>query len=238
MALQAYIDDSQTDKGALVLAGFISDVEKWASFSVEWKQHLDLAGLEEFKMAELGCGSPEIVASVYRIAEKHAIGIIACAVPIAPLEKVAAEFSNRPIDRNPYLFGFKAVVNLCAQYQHEMGLTEPIDFLFDEKVGEQNIIHSGWKLYVKSVPVETRERTGAMPIFRNSKSLMPIQAADLIAWWYRRMFLAKGTMADWPFPWSEQKRLALMSFSFTEGDLRQNFLDGVRNAPHQAQRVI
>jgi hypothetical protein len=227
LVLQAFIDDSQTDGDVLVLAGFISDAIKWTSFSKEWAEHLKLAGLEEFKMSEFGLNEPEIVASFYRIAEKHALGTLACAVPIRPLEKVALEFSNDPMNRNPFLFGFKAVVNLCAQYQKDMGVHQPIEFLFDEKTGEQSIIHNAWKIYVDSVPDDIRAVTGPMPIFRNSKSALPIQAADLIAWWYRRMFREHGKMSGWPFPWSEQRKLALMSFSFSEDDFRENFAAGI-----------
>ena len=227
LVLQAHIDDSTSDGQVLVLAGFISTAIKWAEFTVEWDEYLRLANMTEFKMAEMGMNETEIAAFFYRIAEKHALGVIACAVPIAPLAKVAGEFSNRPIDRNPYIFGFKAIVSLCAQYQREMGMNDPIDFIFDEKVGEDSVIHQAWKFYVDSVPEEDRQVTGSMPIFRKSHIVKPIQAADLIAWWYRRMFLNTGEMKGWPYPWTEKKKLALMTFSFSEEDFRDNFLNSI-----------
>ena len=238
LVLQAFIDDSTTDGQVLVLAGFISTAIKWAEFTVEWTEHLRIANMEEFKMAEMGINNNEITASFYRIAEKHAVGVLACAVPIAPLAKVASEFSNRPIDRNPYIFGFKAIVSLCAQYQREMGMNEPIDFIFDEKVGEDSVIHQAWKFYVDSVPEEDRQVTGSMPIFRKSHIVKPIQAADLIAWWYRRMFLKTGNMGGWPYQWTEKKKLALMTFSFSEEDFRDNFVNSISLSNSKRQITV
>jgi len=179
--------------------------------------------LSEFKMSDFGMNKTEIVASFYRIIERHALATIACAVPIDVLEKVAREFSDRPVDRNPFIFAFTAVVNLCAQSQHELNIHSPIDFIFDEKEGEQALIIAAWNYYVSMLPERERSVTGGTPIFRRSNIELPIQAADLCAWWYRKMYEETRLMSGWPFPWSERKRLASMNFSFNENDLRQTF---------------
>jgi hypothetical protein len=52
--LQAYLDDSGMGQPpASVMAGFVSTSERWATFSDEWKQALDMRpSIEYFKMSE------------------------------------------------------------------------------------------------------------------------------------------------------------------------------------------
>ena len=54
--LSAYYDESGTDRSrasALTVAGYISTVEKWANFQIEWQKMLDGEGLEYFHMTDL-----------------------------------------------------------------------------------------------------------------------------------------------------------------------------------------
>lgn len=56
--LQAYVDESETEDGALALGGLISTPERWAEFTREWEamlKHGTLAssGDYHFKMSEM-----------------------------------------------------------------------------------------------------------------------------------------------------------------------------------------
>lgn len=50
--LQAYIDESFSNESSIyAMAGFIASAEKWAAFSDEWSQFLDMGpSIEHFKM--------------------------------------------------------------------------------------------------------------------------------------------------------------------------------------------
>ena len=227
LVLQAHIDDSTSDGQVLVLAGFISTAIKWAEFTIESDEHLRLANMKEFKMAEMGMNETEITASFYRIAEKHALGVLATASPDCVTCEGCGRIQQSCCRPEPLHLRVQCIVSLCAQYQRDMGLNEPIDFIFDEKIGEDSVIHQAWKFYVNSVPDEDRQVTGSMPIFRKSYIVKPIQAADLIAWWFRRMFLKTGKMSGWPYDWTEKKKLAWMTSSFSEEDFRDNFVNSI-----------
>jgi hypothetical protein len=56
LMLQAYIDDSRSDDPPVfALGGFIAPAEKWASFSDEWQQFLDMPpAIKYFKMRVTG----------------------------------------------------------------------------------------------------------------------------------------------------------------------------------------
>jgi hypothetical protein len=137
--LQAHIDDSRTGSETLVLAGYIATVDEWLAFSDEWGEHLKLAGMPYFKMSESAGLGVEIIASFYRIIERHAPAAVACVVPSAALRSAVDKSGLRSMFRdgelldNPYLWAFKAIVNFTAQFQEQMGLKEPIDFIFDEQ---------------------------------------------------------------------------------------------------------
>ena len=226
VAIQAYIDDSRTDGEVLVLAGFIARSAAWDVFSLEWERALQQKGLEEFKASEWGVSDVEIEKQgfFYRIIEQHVAATLAVAVPIPALEKVAKEFGGVLIDFNPYLFAFKAMVNLVAQNQHDlMSASEPIDFLFDEQQGEKDLIVKAWDMYKSSIPMRERKVTGSPPRFLNSKTHMPVQAADLAAWWHRKWFRENRSIRGWPYPWKELKPLGYLKFSFEEAEYRENF---------------
>jgi hypothetical protein len=58
MVLQAFIDESYSNDGTYVLAGYIASVEEWASFSREWQELLPYGTLDKddqfhFKMSEM-----------------------------------------------------------------------------------------------------------------------------------------------------------------------------------------
>ena len=59
MALQAYFDDSSTEDGVHVLAGYMARAESWGNFSNDWEKLLHLTyqdrktGVLRFKMQEI-----------------------------------------------------------------------------------------------------------------------------------------------------------------------------------------
>ena len=158
-------------------------------------------------MSEIGANDTEIVASFYRIAERHVAAGIAFAIPIAPLAKVCDEsgFPQSNSIRNPYYLAVKGVINCTAQHQHQFGLTEPIDFIFDNQ-GEGAKIRDAWDAYVNGqITPEVLALTGEEPQFLSDARHLPLQAADLYAWWLRRAWTEGGMDAflhKWPFPWS------------------------------------
>ena len=71
----AFIDDSRSEDGRFfVLAGFIATAEKWATFSDQWQELLDMhPRLARFKMNEMG-RTPERLERAqwfYRVIEEH-----------------------------------------------------------------------------------------------------------------------------------------------------------------------
>ena len=60
------------------------------------------------------------------------------------------------------------------------------EWVFDDQgpVGAETVV---WYSHMKSLePPHLAEKWGGTPIFRNDKDILPLQAADLVAWHRRR----------------------------------------------------
>jgi uncharacterized protein (DUF1697 family) len=57
---------------------------------------------------------------------------------------------------------------------------------------------------------------GDMPIFRDDAKVMPLQAADLYAWWILKW--QREGVKDWatemPFPWSKKRKIQSLAVYF------------------------
>ncbi len=226
LVLQAYIDGSGgRDRAALILAGYVATVEQWLPFTDEWDAKLKQAGKPYVKMSEMA-SEPEFAAYFYKVIEQHVAAGIAFAIPIAPLQKVCDELgypSDSPI-RNPYYMASKGIINVTAQYQqHEIGLQEPINFIFDQQ-SEEGRIRRAWDSYVNGrIPPEVKALTGEKPLFLDDTKHAPLQAADIYAWWLRRKWEEGGMDAflnQWPFPWTCKREFPRFMMALNENDIR------------------
>jgi hypothetical protein len=201
MALQAFIDDSYTPDGVFVLAGHVASAEAWAAFAREWEEMLphgvlDRYGKHHFKMAEMA-SNPERMARVagfYRLIEKHVALSVSCRFDVRHLRQAQSRLwlLKRPIHwepfDNPYIMAFRCLVDGFHNYRPNIAdilpLDQKVDFFFDEQT-EKKMILSSWDSYMDSRPPETRGLYGTTPRFESDNDFLPLQAADLWAWWVR-----------------------------------------------------
>lgn len=209
LMIQAYVDDSMTDGEVLVLAGLLASVERWEAFSVAWQERLDHARWPFFHMADVWFrGSDEALEHAkwhYYTIRDHAQGAICMTVPLFPLRLAAIKFGLAgTAAANPYTWAIKGLVNNLAAHGHTWGLQEPVDFIFDERPKEENDVREVWDHYISTLSEEVRNMTGRKPIFENDKKVLPLQAADMWAWWCRKTWRDNGGIipADaFPIPW-------------------------------------
>ena len=233
---QAYVDGSGTgDPDLLVIAGCIATAVDWEDFSKEWKVRLEQAHLTRFKMNEMAGSRMEVAGYFYRAIEESKIkAAISCAIRTAELRKAVnefpwpAEFTNRDALMNPYYFAFKAITDMIAQYQHQLGIDGPVDFIFDEE-GEKSRLVGMWdRLKLSSLPA-FRKNMGAEPVFKKDEDVSPLQAADLYAWWVRKWHV--DNVLDWgerlPFPWTMKRNIRRFHAEFGEKDFIVEFEKGL-----------
>jgi hypothetical protein len=121
---------------------------------------------------------------------------------------------------NAYYFAFLAVVDGVAREQQKLGLTEQVDFVFDEQVMEQDKIAKGWESFKGLAKPEIRTRIGNFPYFLDDVKFKPLQAADLIAWWVRKLHTNEpDRVPRTEIPWKSSRQLPSFQFHYDEARL-------------------
>jgi hypothetical protein len=225
---KAYVDASgKGDLNLLVIAGYIAPAAIWTEFSKEWQARLDDAHMPYFKMNEM-TRRPEIVGWFYKVIEEQNVtAAISCVVHTAELIKVVKEISwpsfiiNIRSIKNPYRFAFKAIIDGLLQRQIQLNIHEPVDFIFDQD-SEIESLQEAWDLMKLSSTPELRRLMGNKPIDQDDKKVLPLQAADLYAWWVRhwRVNNIKDSVERLKFPWPVSRDISRLDMEFGEKDFR------------------
>lgn len=242
LVLQAYIDESCTrgpDGSLFVMAGYIATVEDWMAFSDEWASLLTLKSphyrhISEFHMNEMAQSPVALEQSelFYRIIEKHLHVHISCSIRLEDLRTEYQRITwpdwldNLEILTNEYFAGFDQIIRGLALHQDQLGLHEPIDIIFDEHTNKTKCLVA-WDYMKRGGHPEIRKMLGDTPIFRDSSTTMPLQAADMLAYWLRASQLKKPISDPefkLQFPWPmKTKAMAGLSLYMTPEMIRNNF---------------
>jgi len=213
--LEAYIDDSGSSPGEpiFVLAGFISTVEEWAQFSIEWKAVLDRSpGLEYFKMSEAFSRVKQFnelrwteeairdrVMELAQVIAGHAIARVNVTMLKADWDRLIGGRVHPSID-HPYFFCFYQTLLAVVHHQRQHGWDTKIDFIFDEE-GELGAETARWYSWFKAAAPKLSYRyLSGPPIHRDDKKFLPLQAADLYAGQIRQFMSLNRTLAVPPNP--------------------------------------
>lgn len=209
VVLQAYYDDSRdkVNSNVLVLAGAIASEDNWAEFAKDWAEILSIRPQwKRFKMSEVarsgGDESFERAQHHYRVFERYADGVFAVAVPIQTLRESVAEFRLPESFANPYFLAWRSIMDLTMLFCREHRIQERVDYFFDQQ-GEAGQIIAAYQRLLESDPDNRRDIPRRLPKFEDDEEFLPLQAADMCAWWYRHRYEERGTLLgeESPFPW-------------------------------------
>jgi hypothetical protein len=201
-AMQAFLDDSGMGQApASVIGGFVSTTERWKEFSSEWQDALDVRpAIAYFKMKEANGLRGEFkgwsadrrderIALLFSIIERHAMFGVSSAIQHEMYNAIFRGRLSKPTAslEYPYFILFHGVVTSIAQHLAKSGHAEPIDFVFDTQPDQMKKMLKGWELFVSRSGDAHRALIKKPPVFRDDKRALPLQAADLHAWWVRKM---------------------------------------------------
>jgi len=229
--LQAYIDES-VGGGIYAMAGYIASAEQWASFSDEWKQFLEmkpriayfkyseavhLTGEFRFWRAE---ARDEKMALLYKVIGEHVIASLASAVNIEEHKRIFGGKGMPRALRSPYHLLLYSMISEIAAHQDIVAINDVIDFIFDDHVMEKEKIYNGWELFKMATPMP-KHLIGAMPIFRDDMTVLPLQAADMLVGRMLASWKKKFSIVD-PLPiahFPSQKNVKGLGLVWTEKEL-------------------
>jgi hypothetical protein len=204
MTLQAYIDESSDENGVFVLAGCISDAESWAAFTKEWEEVLKYGilnkhGRYHFKMSDMALNEERMsrVPLFLKIIEKYVLGFVSAKIDISELKRALSRIriTNIHINwgalSNPYYVTLRCLLDMFHLTRDQIADVIPIDeqinFIFDYR-DEKKTILSIWDEYLQARPGDVKKCYGATPRFEDDEKFLPLQSADLWAWWVRKWY--------------------------------------------------
>lgn len=202
MPIQVFVDDSG-GKGHtrhLVLAGLIATAEEWAEFSDEWVVRLsETPAISLFKMRDAaGCNGQfgrfteeqrdKKLRVLAKVVNQYAkIGTYSI-IDIEAHSKTWAMTNSKPVNE-PYFWPFHNSIMAAALELSELGLTERFEIMFDEHAIFGPRAKSWYPIVRAAMKLHDTEAHAIMPIdpvFRTDDEALPLQAADLFAWCWRR----------------------------------------------------
>lgn len=202
MPVQAFVDDSggKGHSRHFVLAGLVSDSERWALFSQDWRQCLaEAPQIPLFKMREAASCTGAFhgfteeqrnarLRSLAQIINRHVEFVIWTMID---LEAHAKTWAALPKPKSEvYFWPFHTLImGVCFDLWEECRWREPFEIIFDEQLifGERarkwyplvkEVVRLKYPEEFKILPVE--------PVFRRDDEFLAIQAADLWAWCLRK----------------------------------------------------
>lgn len=248
MVWQSFIDDSYKLDGYFVLAGYVATAERWAAFAKDWEallpRHGALAnnGKYHFKMSEMAL-SPERmerVAPFYRVIEEHAQLCVSVSMKISDLHAAKARIFTPGISldwgfvNNYYMFVFRLLLDIFHHrknaFEEIIPVSEKVDFIFDKQAERKQIL-AAWDEFSEPMPQEVKNRLGADPRFEDDQEFLPLQAADLWAWWIRKwsedgVLIERLESEHLDFGvFKSQKRVPWVSYTFNEEIIARNLKD-------------
>lgn len=251
MVLRAFIDDSYVKNGSFVLGGYIASVEAWASFAVEWEQLLPTCtrskdGVLRFKMSEMQRYMNRAL-PFYRVIEEYVSAALWCHINEADLERAKQRiWSEVPLvwstPTQPFWFCFSGLLSSFHQaratnerLQGIIPLEKTVDFYFDKRsLRDSAEVADNWDEFLESQANDAvRSLYKTIPRFESDEEFLPLQAADLCAWFVRRAF-EQGTKQEAVFAdLKPRKSLPIIGITFSEDQLVSALINKIRTGRYR-----
>lgn len=196
--VKAFFDDSgkSASEPMFIIAGLVSSAEKWAAFSDEWAAALaEHPRLEYFKMRDAWALSPHgpfrsfseaqrdaRLEKLIAIINEHSEFFSYCRIDKSAWKEVLEGKIAKTLD-SPFYHAYCWVVIVTFWHMKENSLGDTVDFVFDKE--NETIFREvlDWWLRTKEkAPPWMESRMGKDPTMDDDKKVLPLQAADLIAW--------------------------------------------------------
>ena len=194
--LQGFGDD--TGKGnepAFALGGFVAPVEQWIEFNNAWDAKLkEEPSIRFFKARDAAACRGEFggfdaaqrdkkVSGLISLINAHAQFFVSTAIVREDWSKVFRGKMAKTMD-SPFFFAYVRLMTISLQHMRRFGAAaDKVEWIFDvEAETIYREVLNWWLAQKEEPPRYLRKRMGNHPIMRNDEEVMPLQAADLIAW--------------------------------------------------------
>jgi len=253
LGLTVYADESGThDKHGLArgaevtaVAGYLADKQSWKILSRRWRTALDKYDVDIFHMSDYWWGKPpydkwssekqkRFLKTLITIARDNTWFAIGGMVPTKEYDQLLPEdvkgggLGSLSFD-HPYHFCFMMLFanfldylkrDIDNRFSRKPGFEEKVAFVFDQQEEFEDLAKRGFNIIKKIA--DPKNRLGSLT-FAPSEDYEPLQAADLLAFYARRILTHQLEGKAWrdPFELMMVERDNLMLHHFTAGQLRE-----------------
>lgn len=203
--LQAYVDDSGNEptRPVFVLAGFVSTIERWNAFIVDWQSVCGtFPSTPDFRMATANrlkggyWGGPSVDVSVRQAHRDKRVAELIDVIKRHAVIRVQASMAwdtyrqhykaLEPAIRSPYYILFCSIVLKLASWLHSYGGLRKVEFTFDEQSRDQLLCLAAHNHMLKVIKPDAASIISSTPVFRSDSAVIPLKAADMLAWHIHR----------------------------------------------------
>jgi len=190
-----YLDDSGThnESGLIVVAGYMSNAERWPTFDKEWREALSDFGIARFHASDCANGAPPFDAWTHQqrmdrpidliaIVNRHIVMSVATIIPRALYNEHVAQSDRRKLG-GPY--GLAAVT--CgleiAKVMRMLDADARAAYMYDAGTRGSGEILKSFSEVLKTKEQAARDRYRLATVnFVDNREITPLQAADLLAY--------------------------------------------------------
>ncbi|MBD0416256.1 DUF3800 domain-containing protein [Oryzicola mucosus] len=201
--IHVFADESENGRHFL-MAALAAHESEWARFSRKWKFYLERFGIDPaFKMSRDGHKDRDPgwvkTQALYRLIEKHVRVVFLCVVDIEALRRLTRESKAnkglaKPYDLASHRVHFWAAKKFPGRSR-----------LFLDSTTHDKVIRRVWRnIELNNIPTG-----GSLPEMVKDEDYMPIQGADLFAWWAFKWWERNGLKGIQEFPWDSYAPIRL-----------------------------
>jgi hypothetical protein len=129
---------------------------------------------------------------------------------------------------NPYYLAFSGILSGLAAEKARFGPSDMVEVIFGDQTPEKDKIVQAWDLLKRNGSPDTQELIGG-PSFLDDRQVLPLQAADFIAWWVRKLAMESRREESAIVPWQVTTEIPRLEFNYAENRLRDVFENTVRS---------
>ncbi len=211
----AYVDDSGSEptQPLFVLGGLVLPADDWSTVTKAWNGVLaQPPSVFNFRASQVwtpysnggqdfaGLLDPERREKVGALVQALLIPccpmLISCRMEWATFQAFAKDFALPKGKHNPYFYLYYGIIFLMAKMGIEKGNRSVTDFTFDQHGDIGRDVKALYSEFKRRCGPAYQQRIGVQPEFEDEKVCIPLQSADLFAWYARRHFL-QTLKTDW-----------------------------------------
>lgn len=204
VVLKGFADDSGSSGGNrdgdhFAIAGFLGTAAGWVHFADEWDAECrSHPATLDFHMAKAmrPIGSREgyvwteaerrqRIENLVSIIIRWAALRVSCVVLKSGYNAIVKGKIPAAID-SPYFLLFYTAITAAADYMAKERMEGTIDWVFDDQGDLGNEVGGYYNFIRDRCPPFIKPKLGAAPIFRHDRDMLPLKAADILAWSLRR----------------------------------------------------